>query len=187
MIARALSYNVPHHFAASVVGGQCFSYSVGGTITRVFSWITFAINGIIPFTLLIYMNFVIVLTVRNSRKMKAIPGDQREQRMETRQRKMKSAENQLTIMLLLVTMLFLVLFPTYIRFIYLNFVKRDTPSKYASSMLFFQITYKLYTTNNGINFLLYCIGGKKFRNDLKQMLCCILKVHGFFTDESTNT
>ena len=108
--------------------------------------------------------------------------------METRQRKMKSAENQLTIMLLLLTMLFLILlFPTYIRFIYLNFVKRDSASKYASSMLFFQITYKLYTTNNGINFLLYCISGKKFRNDLKQMLCCILKVHGSFTDESTST
>ena len=69
VIACALSYNAPHLFAASVVGGQCLSYSVGGTITRVYSWITFAINGIIPFTMLIYMNFVIVLTVRNSRKM----------------------------------------------------------------------------------------------------------------------
>ena len=193
VIACALSYNVLHLFAASVVGGQCLSYSVGGTITRVYSWITFAINGIIPFTMLIYMNFVIVLTVRNSRKMfrstiTAIAGDQREQRMETRQRKMKSAENQLTIMLLLLTMLFLILlFPTYIRFIYLNLVKRDTPSKYASSMLFFQITYKLYTTNNGINFLLYCISGKKLRNDLKQMLCCILKAHISFSDESTTT
>ena len=193
VIVCALSYNVPHLFAASVVGGQCLSYSVGGTITRVYSWITFAINGIIPFTMLIYMNFVIVITVRNSRKMfrstiTTIADAQKEQGMETKRRKMKSAENQLTIMLLLVTMLFLILlFPTYIRCIYLNFVKRDTPSKYASSMLFFQITYKLYTTNNGINFLLYCISGEKLRNDLKAMLCCILKAHVSFTDESTST
>ena len=191
VIVSALSYNVPHLFASSVIGGQCLSYYVGGTITRVYSWITFAINGIIPFKMLIYMNFVIVLTVRNSRKMfrstiTAIPGEQRNHGMETRQRKMKSAENQLTIMLVLVSMLFLtLLFPTYIRFIYLIFVKRDTPSNYASSMLFFQITHNLYTTNNGINFLLYCIGGKKFRNDLKAMLYCISKTHGSFTDESS--
>ena len=68
VFACSLNY-APHLFAASVVGGQCLSYSVGGTITRVYSWITFAINGIIPFTMLINMNFVIVLTVRNSRKM----------------------------------------------------------------------------------------------------------------------
>ena len=83
VIACALSYNIPHLFAASVVDGECLSYSVGGTITRVYSWITFAINGIIPFTMLIYMNFVIVLIVRNSRKMfrstiTTIVGDQRE-------------------------------------------------------------------------------------------------------------
>ena len=79
-------------------------------------------------------------------------------------------------MLLLVTMLFLILLiPTYIRFIYLTFVERDTPSKYASSMLFFQVTYKLYTTNNGINFFLYCLSGQKFRNDLKEIICAIMK------------
>ena len=53
----ALSYSVPDLFAASVVGGECLSYSVGGTITRVYSWITFAINGIIPFTMLYLHEF----------------------------------------------------------------------------------------------------------------------------------
>ena len=53
--------------------------------------------------------------------------------IDVRQRTMKSAENQLTIMLLLVTILFLILLiPTYIRFIYLTFVERDTPTKYAT-------------------------------------------------------
>ena len=108
-----------------------------------------------------------------------IAGRGKEQGQETRQRTMKSAENQLTIMLLLVTMLFLILLlPTYIRFIYLTFVERDTPAKYASSMLFFQITFKLYTTNNGINFFLYCISGKKFRNDLKEILCSVGRSRG---------
>ena len=93
--------------------------------------------------------------------------------MDTRQRTMKSAEIQLTIMLLLVTTLFLILLcPTIVRYIYLSFAKRDTPFKYASALLIFQVTSKLYATNSGINFLLYCISGQKFLNDLKAILCC---------------
>ena len=177
VITCAFTYNIPHLFASSLIGDQCFAYVVGGTKTIVFSWITFLVNGIIPFSMLIYMNSVIVQTVRKSRKMfRSTVTTNAGREKETRQRTMKSAENQLTIMLLLVTMLFLILLlPTYIRFIYLTFIERDTPSKYASSMLFFQITFKLYTTNNGINFFLYCISGKKFRADLIEIFCSILR------------
>ena len=122
------------------------------------------------------MNYVIVKTVRKSRKMftenNTTTGTATNKGMEARQKSMKFAEKQLTIMLLLVTTLFLILLcPTYIRFIYLSFIQMDTPLKYANSMFFFQVSFKLYTTNSGINFLLYCISGKKFRNDLKEILC----------------
>ena len=117
------------------------------------------------------MNFVIVRTVRNSRKI--FGTNDTNTRRGTRQTTMKTAENQLTIMLLLVTTLFLILLcPGYVRFIYLAFTKPDSPTEYANLMLFFQISFKLYTTNSGINFLLYCISGQKFRNDLKETLCC---------------
>ena len=172
----ALCYNGPHLFLSRVIGGQCIAYSVDILITKVYSWFSFVLNAIIPFKLLIHMNYVIVKTVRNSRKMftenDTTTGTAKNQGMEARQKQMKNAENQLTIMLLLVTTLFLILLcPTYIRFIYLSFVKMDTPLKYANSMFFFQISFKLYATNGGINFLLYCISGKKFRNDLKERLC----------------
>ena len=55
----ALIYNSPHLYASSLVGGLCLAYVVGGTITRVFSWTTFLFNGLIPFPILIYMNYVI--------------------------------------------------------------------------------------------------------------------------------
>ena len=127
--------------------------------------------------MLIYMNYVIVKEVRNSREFfeanDETTGKGRDQGMETRKKTMKSAENQLTIMLLLVTTLFLILLcPTYFRFIYLLFAKRDTPFKYAQAMLLSEITGKLYGSNSGINFFLYCISGKKFRNDLREILCC---------------
>ena len=166
LYASVCIYNIPHFFLSSVIGGQCFNFGVRSLISRVYSWFSFVVNVIIPFTTLIHMNYVIVKTVRNSHKMHASSG------IVTRQASMKSVENQLTIMMLLVTTLFLILLcPTYIRFIFLLFAGRDTPLQYANSMLFYQITFKLYTTNSGINFLLYCISGQKFRNDLKEILC----------------
>ena len=173
-----LIYNTPHLFLSNIVGVQCFAYAINSLITRVYSWFSFVLNALIPFTLLIYMNCVIVRTVQQSLEMfknnNSTPGRAGNQGIETRQKNLKSAENQLTIMLLLVTTLFLILLcPTYIRFIYLSFVQMDTPLKYANSMFFYKISFKLYTTNSGINFFLYCISGQKFRNDLKEILCSL--------------
>ena len=164
VIISVAMYNLPHFFITAVVTGNCYGYSAKGFLTKVYSWFTIIINAVIPFTMLIHMNYVIVKTVRNSRKI------------DERQKAMKSAENQLTTMLLLVTTLFLILlFPTYVRFIYAAFVSSDTPSKYAASIFIFEISYKLYVTNSGINFFLYCVSGQKLRNDLKEILCCTRK------------
>ena len=170
-------YNIPHLFLSSIVGEQCLVYGISNVMARLYSWFSFVLNAIIPFTMLIHMNFIIVKSVRNSRKMFA-SNERRtnegiDQRMDTRQKNLKTAENQLTVMLLLVTTLFLILLcPTYFRFIYLMLTTRDTSFEYVKSMLLFQITSKLYITNSGINFFLYCISGQKFRNDLKEILRC---------------
>ena len=170
-------YNIPHFFLSSVIGGQCFNFGISSVFSKVYSWFSFVLNAVIPFTMLIYMNFVIVKAVRKSRKMFR-PNDKtirkgKGEGLGARERTMKNAENQLTMMLLLVTTLFLILLcPTYFRFIYVSFSKRDTPLGYVKSMFLFQITALLYISNSGINFFLYCISGKKFRNDLKELLCC---------------
>ena len=98
-------YNIPHHFLSDMIGELCISYGISSVFSKVHSWLSFVLNAIIPFTLLIHMNFVIVKTVRNSRKM--FRSDDTNTGMEARQNVMKRAENQLTIMLLLVTTLFL--------------------------------------------------------------------------------
>ena len=69
VILCTLCYNIPHIFASDLIGDQCLVYIVGGLLTKVYSWITFVINGIIPFSMLMHMNFIIVKTVRSSRKM----------------------------------------------------------------------------------------------------------------------
>ena len=177
LYVSACIYNIPHFFLSTVIGGQCFNLGISSLITKVYSWLSFVLNAIIPFTMLIHMNYVIVKSIRKSRDMfaadnKTIEGG-RGQELDVRQRTMKSAEKQVTIMLVLVTTLFLLLLcPTYCRFIFLVFVKLDTPVEYAKAILFFHVTSLLYISNSGINFFLYCISGKKFRNDLKQLLCC---------------
>ena len=176
--------NIPHFFLTGVFGGQCVAYTTGGFIGRVVSWLFFVLNAVIPFTLLIHMNYVIVRSVRESRNLFR-PREGTTQGMDRRQKNMKSAENQLTIMLLLVTTLFLILLcPTYFRFIYNVFARRDTPIEYAKSLLIYQASSKLYISNSGINFFLYCISGQKFRNDLKDILCCCVTRR---KDESQST
>ena len=172
LYAFALFCNIPNFFLTREIGGQCVAYSVSSVIARVYSWFIFVLNAVIPFTLLIHMNYVIVKAVRKMfRENEGTAGTS--QGMNRRQKAVKSAESQLTIMLLLVTTLFLILlWPTYFRFIYLAFAKRDTPFEYAKSMLIYQVSSKLYITNSGINFFLYCLSGEKFRNDLKEILCC---------------
>ena len=165
-------YNLPHLYTTAVVAGNCYGYSAKNMLTKVYSWFTIVINAVIPFTLLIHMNYVIVKTVRKSCRM--FSSNVGSAAIDTRQKTMKSAQNQLTTMLLLVTTLFLILLlPTYIRFIYAAFLISDTPSKYATSLVFIEISYKLYVSNSGVNFFLYCISGRKFRNDLKEILCYI--------------
>ena len=138
-----------------------------------------------PHFLLIHMNYVIVKTVRNSRRM--FRSDTGSVGTERRQKSMKSAENQLTTMLLLVTTLFLILLlPHHIRFIYAAFYISNTPSKFATSLFLFEISYKLYLTNSGINFFLYCVSGQKFRNDLKEISCCIGRFSIFSTAPDPN-
>ena len=124
----AIVYNSPQLYLTHVVDGRCVAYGTGGVLSQIYSWFSFVLNAIIPFTSLIYMNFVIVKAVRNSRKMFGVQTSAgTDQGLKTRHKNMKSAEHQLTIMLLSVLTLFLILLgPTYIRFIYLSFAERDT-------------------------------------------------------------
>ena len=200
LFAGLIIYNTPHLFLARLTGDQCFGYSAEGVFTKVYSWLNFTLNALIPFTLLIYMNCVIVQTVGKSRKMfemmdqnacenkRSEPHSQGINKgMETRQKTVKSAENQLTVMLLLVTTLFLILLiPPYIRFIFMTFFAPDTPDKYGIAMLLYQISHKLYHTNNGINFFLYFFSGQKFRNELKEILCCARNSSGTSRNEGNS-
>ena len=106
---------IPHFIISEAAQSLCVAFATGGTITQVYSWFSFVINANIPFVMLVYMNYVIIKKVGQSRKMfmhKRTTDDHKERDQnhnrlnDRRQKTMKNTENQLTIMLLLVTTLF---------------------------------------------------------------------------------
>ena len=174
----AIIYNLPHLFLSRLIGSNCVVYVVGGVYAKVHSWVTFTINGIIPFVLLVSMNLTIIHSVKQSHNKFGNPKTNttlsRQQSVsQMKQRLRKNAENQLTVMLLLVTTLFLILMiPSCARYLYFAYISRNTAEKQANAMLFYYISSRLFFTNSGINFFLYCISGKRFREDVKEILYC---------------
>ena len=63
VLTFTILYNVRHIFMTSLVRGRCRAYVVGHIIKEVLTWLSFLVNGFIPFSLLIYMNYVIVKTI----------------------------------------------------------------------------------------------------------------------------
>lgn len=88
--------------------------------------------------------------------------------------KLRSTEAHLAIMLILVAFSFVILnVPQAVRYIlYLSIDRYKDPDTYATYILVYHLSTKLYFTNNAINFFLYCIGGSKFRRSLKKLFVC---------------
>ena len=55
---------------------------------------------------------------------------------------------------------------------YQNFYQGTTPYYYAGFYLFYNTGEKIFYANCGVNFFLYVISGKKFRNDLVKLFRC---------------
>lgn len=83
-------------------------------------------------------------------------------------------DKQLSKLLLVVSFTFLVLtLPQYIRYTAYVFINHQSDYvTFANYVLFYNLSQKLFMTNDAINFLLYCIGGTRFRGDLRKIFSC---------------
>ncbi len=87
----------------------------------------------------------------------------------------KNSEIQIYFILLSVTFAFLILtFPAYAYFFYTRVYSGTSEIPRSSALWFFvaQLAHKLYYTNNGINFFLYVLSGRKFRKDVLKLCSC---------------
>ena len=162
-------FNIPYAFIGDNTGTFCI---VNNDIARslpgqFFYWLHFTVSFAMPFVFLITMNTVIIHTLR--KRSEWVTSQGRSQGQGT-----KSTERQIYIILLLVTFGFLILTtPAYAMLIWINFTTASTPHFFAAYHLFTNIAEKSYYTNNGINFFLYVMSGKKFRADLMKLLNCV--------------
>ena len=77
-------------------------------------------------------------------------------------------------MLLVVSIAWLVLTAPYVVFtIFVRTMSRNDPPTYATKRLVKLFCFLLMYINHSINFLLYCLTGRKFRAELKEMLVAV--------------
>ena len=163
--------------------------------TAIYTWISVALNSLVPFTILIILNIFIINAVSSSKKFldsdktnitdesdRYTEGDNQPAKKEYKKyedtmEKLKGASNQerqLKNMLLLVSFALLALtFPQYARHVVYALIGFDTPDKFAVHISVSHLTRMIFFANNSLNFFLYCLGGSKFRQDVIKILKCV--------------
>ena len=173
IVVFSVLYNSPHIFLSSSVARQCVPYGQAMKVVfgQFYYWLSFILQFALPFVLLLSMNCVIIHTLRTRVKFNVTISDPKTEgqgHVKGQTSKMQNTERQIYIMLLLVTFGFLILLtPAYAFYLYQMFYDYDkSPHAFAGFYLYNSVSQKAIYTNNGINFFLYVMSGKKFRTDL---------------------
>ena len=172
IIILSILFNIPHLYITAQNGRSCipFGNAIQTMVGQFYYWISLIINFAVPFVLLLIMNCFIIHTIRQRSALNLMRSVSQGQR-EGQTLKMKNSEMQMFVTLLLVTFGFLILMtPPYVLFVYVNYVNYEKSAyDFAGFSLFYSVGQKTYYTNYAINFFLYVISGKKFRDDLVQL------------------
>ena len=152
---------------------MCGAFVKESKFNQIYSWISIVLNSIVPFSVLLTLNCLIIQTVKNRGNFlqKDEPKLNTEQSANSDE---KLRERQLIIMLLMVTFALLLLtMPQYIRYTIYVFVDyKKAHDLHANYILTYNLTSKLLFTNHAVNFYMYCLGGSKFRHDLRRVFVC---------------
>ena len=141
---------------------DCIRYAKDGWYVTAYSYFAIVVNPLLPIALLFVMNIIIIMAVWESQRLRQ---DAKTGQQHSRNR---TTEIQLTIMLILVSSMFIILLLPFESWtIYLRVSEKfKTPREFARFTFIFNIVYELYMINYGINFYLYLVSGRKFRADL---------------------
>ena len=165
-------YNIPHLLVGGNVDWECVPYggALGTILGETYYWLSLVSQFVIPFILLLIMNSIIIHKIRTRSVFKQEVISSVNENYKT-----KTSESQMFAVLLLVTFTFIFLTTiAYVFFLYIRMVDfSKTPGSLAIYYLFYNCAQKMQYTNNGINFFLYMISGRKFRTDLQNLFSCL--------------
>ena len=174
VIIISILFNIPYLYAITYVDRNCLADQ--SKIWQAFyHWLNYVTQFAIPFVLLLCMNSVIIHTLRKRTMFVKKPNlRSNEGQDRDHNSKIKTSDKQTYAILLLVAFSFFILItPLYVCLLYMAFVDfTKSPKRYAQFYLFYNTAHKMFYTNNGINFFLYVISGRKFRNEVLQLFKC---------------
>lgn len=178
-------YNIPQLYLGDVFEGRtCQSLAVKSPLVEIYSWFLLFTSSFVPFTIILILNTLIIKTLKQRNALFKIlqehsynhsSVDQKDiSHVSGPQQHQKYIDTSLIVMLLGVTFTFLTLTsPFYIRSALFQLIDlKQTPKSYALYMFIFQLSNKLFFTNCGVNFFLYCLAGSKFRRETWALLHC---------------
>ena len=146
-----------------------------GVSVTAYKWFEVFFSSILPFVIIVSVNICIICKIKENGKKVACQS--RRQSNPILNIKLNKEERSITIILLMVSLLFVGLTaPLFIHRVYYNRVilmKNMTIT--ANYYLSHQICHNLWYTNHAINFFIYSIFGKSFRDDLKKLFTRKLK------------
>ena len=189
VVLFSIIYNLPHLLVSDNVNWECLTYTtrMGKVFAEVYYWLSFLVQFVIPFVLLLTMNTVMIHKIRTRSLFKREGGIPSENSNQQEHSKTKNSELQMFAILLSVTFAFMLLTtPAYSFFLYMIIVDiSKSPSHFAGYYLFYNVAQKMQFTNHGINFFLYVISGQKFRTDLKNLFLKLKTTRGNSTTTSS--
>ncbi|KAL8575166.1 hypothetical protein ACOMHN_042476 [Nucella lapillus] len=153
---------------------QCMSGSSGYAwfLDNVFSYVDLVMFSLLPFTFLVMCNSVLIwkliTSTRKARqRMAAVPTQQILKRSQV--------NSSVTFTVLVVSLTFLVLtLPSALYIMMYHFKDQTalTPEEAADVYLFHTLSFLLVDSNSAVNFYLYCLTGRRFREKFVKIWWC---------------
>ena len=150
--------------------------------TYIRPWIGFSLYAFIPITAMLILNTLIAVTLVKMKRVREkrvhpatnVDGDGTKR---TAAKGMSSQITSLTVMFLSVSIMFLVLItPSICNIVALPYWV-DTKEDWDLFTVIASVTDSLVYINHSVNFLLYCISGRRFRAEFRTMIGCNNKTH----------
>ncbi len=134
---------------------------------QIYRWFVFVVYGFLLFVVVLYMNIVIVCTIKRHSVFK-----KKMQLSENRQAVERDRQTFVILFLITVSVFVCVgpAYPFYFYFTYYDFTVSG--KRLAAYELTSVIFAKLYVINYCINFFLYVLSGTKFRSEVASLFRC---------------
>ncbi|XP_060561996.1 growth hormone secretagogue receptor type 1-like [Ruditapes philippinarum] len=168
-----------NYYFDTIVISKCEAKMVYTNLVEVlWPWVDAGIYSFVPFLVIMILNSFIIINIISAQQTRFVLRQQTSlqagKHVQNQNRKQAESSKRITVMLLLVSFTFLITtLPMNLVLIFTSFSNErdnDDDKVFAKWKLVSSCTEMLMYVNHCINFFLYCITGKKFRDQFKRLI-----------------